>query len=220
MGIDVSYRPALPGSSRFGLTLPSAGFDYEPVPGKRWWTVGVDLGTQADHTAVVAIESEILPLPEWDPRSWKQLLADPVDVVRSAHRLKLRLDYAKIADHIVSLRDNAPLDDPDTVFVVDVSGVGKAVASMLKERGLHFEPVTWTGGDSFKRTSDGWTTGKQYLMSHLGATLSSSRLQIVDSLRDGAELEKQLSDDQVQFTQAGNMTMNPPAGRMTTWSRR
>jgi len=31
-------------------------------------------------------------------------------------------------------------------------------------------------------------------------------------LRDGAELQKQLSDYQVQFTQAGNMTMNAPAG--------
>jgi hypothetical protein len=125
----------------------------------------------------------------------------------------LRLDYARIADHIVSLRDNAPLDDSDTIFVVDCTGVGKAVGSMLKERGLHFEPVTWTGGDSFKRhPADGWRAGKQYLMSHLGAALSSSRLQIVESLRDGAELQKQLSDYQVQFTQAGNMTMNAPAG--------
>jgi hypothetical protein len=33
------------------------------------------------------------------------------------------------------LRDNAPLGDPDTVFGVDVSGAGKAVGSMLKERG-------------------------------------------------------------------------------------
>jgi len=83
---------------------------------------------------------------------------------------------------------------------------------MLKERGLHFESVTWTGGDSFKRTSDGWTAGKQYLMSHLAAALSSIGMQIVESLRDGAELEKQLSDYQVQFTQAGNMTMNAPVG--------
>ena len=100
----------------------------------------------------------------------------------------------------MSLRDNEPLNDPDTNFVVNCTGVGKAVGSMLKERGLHFEPVTWTAGDSFKRhPADGWRVGKQYLMSHLGAALSSSRLQIVESLRDGAELQKQLSDYQVQF---------------------
>ena len=45
-------------------------------------------------------------------------------------------------------------------------------------------------------------------MSHLGAALSPNRLQIIESLRDGAELQKQLSDYQVEFTQAGNMTMN------------
>ena len=198
---------------RKGIDGASAGFDYEPTPGKRWWTVGIDLGTQTDHTAVVGIESEILPLQEWDERSWKQRLSEPSHVVRSAHRLKLRLDYARIADHIASLRDNEPLNDRDTVFVVDVSGVGKAVASMLSERGLHFEPVTWVAGDSFKQHhADGWRAGKQYLMSHLGAALSSNRLQIVESLRDSAELQKQLSDYQVQFTQAGNMTMNAPAG--------
>ena len=99
------------------------------------------------------------------------------------------------------------------MFVVDVSGVGKAVASMLHERGFFFHPVTWVAGDSAKEhRSDGWRVGKQYLMAQVGAALSAARLQIIEPLRDGAELEKQLSDYQVQFTQAGNMTMNAAEG--------
>ena len=61
------------------------------------------------------------------------------------------VDFAKIADHIVSLRDSEVLRDPDTVFVIDCSGVGKAVASMLRERGLYFEEVTWVASDTFKQ---------------------------------------------------------------------
>jgi hypothetical protein len=48
-------------------------------------------------------------------------------------------------------------------------------------------------------------------MAQVGAALSA-RSQIIEPLRDGAELEKQLSDYQVEFTQAGNMTMNAAAG--------
>ena len=44
------------------------------------------------------------------------------------------------------------------------------------------------------------------------AALSSNRLRSVECPRDGAERQKQLSDDLVGFTQAGNMTMNAPAG--------
>ena len=99
------------------------------------------------------------------------------------------------------------------MFVVDVSGVGKAVASMLHERGFFFQPVTWVAGDSVKEHhSDGWRVGKQYLMAQLGAALSSNRLQILDGLRDGPEIERRLADYQVEFTQAGNMTMNAAPG--------
>jgi len=41
---------------RKGIDGATAGFDYDPVPGKRWWSVGIDVETQMDHTAVVAIE--------------------------------------------------------------------------------------------------------------------------------------------------------------------
>lgn len=99
------------------------------------------------------------------------------------------------------------------MFVVDVSGVGKAVASMLHERGFFFHPVTWVAGDSAKEHhSDGWRVGMQYLMAQVGATLSANRLQILDGLRDGPEIERQLADYQVEFTQAGNMTMNAAPG--------
>ena len=44
------------------------------------------------------------------------------------------------------------------------------------------------------------------------AAISSNRLRIAQSPRNGAEPRKRLSDDQVGFTQAGDMTMNAPAG--------
>lgn len=55
-----------------------------------------------------------------------------------------------MVDHSCSLRDNGNPKDPDTVLVVDGSGVGKAVASTLHERGFFFHPVTSVAGDSVK----------------------------------------------------------------------
>jgi hypothetical protein len=48
-------------------------------------------------------------------------------------------------------------------------------------------------------------------MAQVGAALSA-RSQIIEPLRDGAELEKQLSDFQLEFTQKGNMTLKAAAG--------
>lgn len=91
---------------REGIAGASPSFDYQPTPGKRFWSVGVDLGTQCDHTAVVAIETEILPLQEWCQKTWKQKLADPVHVVMAAHRLKLRLDYPMGIEAIYTQTDD------------------------------------------------------------------------------------------------------------------
>lgn len=90
---------------------------------------------------------------------------------------------------------------------------GQAVASMLRERGLYFEEVTWVASDTFKQSGPAeWRAGKLYLMGQLGAALSSNEVQILDSLRDRQELEKQLSDFQVEYTAKGNMTLNAAAG--------
>ncbi len=70
----------------------------------------------------------------------------------------------------------------------------------------------WAGEGVKEHHSDGWRVGKQYLMTQLGAALSDDKLQILDGLRDGKEIDKQLADYQVELTTAGNMTMNAAAG--------
>lgn len=73
--------------------------------------------------------------------------------------------------------------------------------------------MTWVASDTFKqRGPTEWRAGKLYLMGQLGAALSSNKIQILESLRDRQELEKQLSDFQVEYTSKGNMTLNAASG--------
>jgi hypothetical protein len=84
---------------------------------------------------------------------------------------------------------------------------------MVQERGFFFHPMTCVAGDSVKEHhSDGRRAAKNYLMARLGAALSPNRRQILDGLGDRPEIERQLADYQVEFTQAGNMTMNAAPG--------
>ena len=86
--------------------------------------------------------------------------------------------------------------------------------SAAGKRTSKFPAASIRGRERASRThhSDGWRVGKQYLMAQLGAALSDDKLQILDGLRDGKEIDKQLADYQVELTTAGNMTMNAAAG--------
>lgn len=189
-----------------------AGFDYYPTPGFERFVVGVDLGTQVDNTAITVIHEHIRPLDRWGTNS-RQILAAPEIAIVAAYRLRLGLDYSKIADHIAGLRQSsALLDDP--AFVIDHTGLGRPVGALLKERGFSdWHGVTITSGSEPKQVRfDEWNVGKTYLIGSLSAGMSQRKLRAAGDLPDGRELQRQLEDYQVEFTAAGNVTANAASG--------
>lgn len=194
--------------------IPGAvpGFDYIPVPGRERFLVGCDLGTQQDHTAITVLHERVRPLDRWGSDS-RQLLSEREVAIVAAYRLRLHLDYSVIADHLAELRRNtALLDDP--TFIIDQSGLGRPVASLLRDRAFSdFHGVTITSGNEPKKVKHGeWNVGKTYLIGCLSAALSQGKLTAAEDLPDGRELRRQLEDYQLEITASGNITANAAAG--------
>lgn len=195
---------------RIPNTIP--GFDYFTTKGRQRYVVGIDLGTQQDHTAVSIIHEVIRPLDMWGPDQ-RQLLSAPERAIVAAYRLRLGLDYSKIADHIVGLRENpALLGDPSVG--IDLTGLGRPVASLLRERGFSdFVGVVITSGDNAREVGfDEWRCAKSYLIGSLAAAMSNGALLAAEGLPDGVELRRQLEDYQIEITASGHMTANAASG--------
>lgn len=189
-----------------------SGFDYWATPGRQRYVVGVDLGTQQDNTAVTIIHEQIRPLDTWGPDQ-RQLLSPPERAIVAAYRLRLGLDYSKIADHIVRLRENAALLG-DATFAIDLTGLGRPVASLLRERGFSdFVGVVITSGDNAREVSfHEWRVAKSYLVGGLSAALSNGKLLAAEGLPDAVELRRQMEDYQVEVTASGHVTANAAPG--------
>lgn len=189
-----------------------ANFDYWATPGRQRYVVGIDLGTQIDNTAVTIIHEQIRPLNTWGPDQ-RQLLAPPERAIVAAYRLRLGLDYSKIADHIVALRENSALLG-DATFAIDLTGLGRPVASLLRERGFSdFVGIVITSGDQAREVSfEEWRVAKSYLVGGLSAALSNGKLLAAEGLPDAAELRRQMEDYQVEVTASGHVTANAASG--------
>ena len=189
-----------------------AGFDYFTTKGRERYVVGVDLGTQIDNTAVTIIHEQIRPLNTWGPDQ-RQLLSPSQRAIVAAYRLRLGLDYSKIADHVADLRENPALLG-DTTFAIDLTGLGRPVASLLRERGFSdFCGIVITSGDQAREVSfDEWRVAKSYLVGSMSAAMSQGKLLAAEGLPDGAELRRQLEDYQVEVTPSGHVTANAAAG--------
>ncbi|MDP9413250.1 MAG: hypothetical protein M3Q08_03980 [Pseudomonadota bacterium] len=158
------------------------------------------------------IHEQIRPLDTWG-NDQVQLLSPPERAIVAAYRLRLGLDYSKIADHIVSLRQHPALLG-DATISIDGTGLGRPLLSLLRERGFSdFVSVVITSGDQAREVSfDEWRVAKSYLVGGLSAAMSTGKLLAAQGLPDGAELRKQLEDYQIEITSSGHMTANAASG--------
>src|SRR5262245_40975803 len=105
----------------------------EPVfiPRSTTWIVGCDLGQSNDPTAICALEKTTGVLDgnsEWERHCGCGTLAQTPSqrlALRHLERLKLGMSYVDIVQHVKTLLTRPPLDDPQTVLVIDETGVGR-----------------------------------------------------------------------------------------------
>ena len=154
--------------------------------------VGLDLGQQADPSALAVLERTEHP-------NGRAIYA-----CRHLQRWHLGTPYPQMVDETVALLSRRELRD--VTLVVDQTGVGRAVVDLFRLQ-VHcpFRPVTITSGANVSRLEDGEIhIPKKDLVATLQVLLGGRRLQIAASLPEAKLLVKELQNFQVKITAAAN----------------
>lgn len=182
-------------------------------PGKTIVRVGVDIGKQQDFTALIVTEEvRRMDIPHY--------------LVRSIERLPLGTPYPAVVDRVAKIMDaletRSRRHPPrgasknwrlfDTELVIDATGVGLAVADLIKERGLYPKVALFTGSDKLtSHPSNVIHVGKGWMVSRLQVLLQARRLK----LPMGHETElliKELQAYEVSISQSGHASFNARSG--------
>jgi hypothetical protein len=159
--------------------------------------VGVDLGQAADYTAVAVVQTVTEETPAGGTERHLHL--------RHLERYELGTPYPEIADKVASLVRSPSLVltefDPELLryfsrppeLIVDDTGVGRAVADLLKTKGLKFKAITITGGDEVHGVGGGrYRVPKRDLVGALEVPFHTGRLKIAESMELWPALKKEL----------------------------
>jgi len=164
------------------------------------YIISADLGQAADYTAISVIEK-----------------VDETLNVRHLERLKLGVSYPDQVQHIKriyeAIRDMVPPDQIRKGFggeilpvklVVDKSGVGRAVADLMRKEGLSPIEITIHGGNDPRKDGNNWYLPKRDLVYELIMALQTGHLKFAQSLPEVEILVREL--------QNFKMKMNPNTG--------
>jgi hypothetical protein len=159
--------------------------------------VGLDLGQSQDYTALAVIQR----VPVYDPDTGKH----GVELhLKHLERYPLKSFYTDIADSVKSLLTGPPFTDTiqdgfrirraTTQLIVDKTGVGVAVTDILRDRGLNFVSVTFTGmGEKVNRhgTRD-YSVPRQDIVAALEVPFHKGTLKVAKGLGGWRELREEL----------------------------
>jgi hypothetical protein len=173
---------------------------------------GLDLGKQTDPSALVLLQ--------WQQEPWGPVIAGAPPPrppprptayeVATIKRWPLGTPYRQIADDTARFFTVTPLRSSvrRPLLVLDATGVGNAVAEMVRER--MFSPevdgyccdVTITAGSAVTRdmTASGrWRVAKKQLVSVMQVLLGNRRLHIADTLPEARTLKDELGTFSVKI---------------------
>lgn len=159
-----------------------------------WHVIGLDLGCQADYSALSAVEASDA--------------AEPRYAVTHLHRWPLGTRYTQVVDDARRLCATPPLSSP--ALVVDGTGVGAAVCDLFSQANLpgRVIPVVITAGSRATADEAGrLMVPKRELVGVLQVLLQSRRLVVAKGLALAETLGRELANFRVKVTAAGNETM-------------
>jgi hypothetical protein len=180
--------------------------------------VGVDLGQQRDFTAITVVERGYVPRGKlYNADYWykgREIYAarEPVKLeyhVRHLERPALGTSYVDVVERVIELLKS--LGDEELVLAVDMTGVGRPVADMLKARlnewleqdrdvYLNTAWITITGGDSVtKAEGGGIRVPKRDLASAPLVLMQNKQLKIAEGLQLSDTLKRELLNFKVKI---------------------
>ena len=164
------------------------------------FTVGLDVGKVKDPAALCVLERRRVFTP--GPHASQAPAHGATELsyrIRHLERLPLGTSYPALADRVaqmaerlrVTLLPGAELAD----VVVDVTGVGRAVLDLLRDRGLGCTVVgvNFTGGQRVSAAADAvWNVPKRDLVSELVVLFQTRQLLIAEQLKEAPVLVNEL----------------------------
>jgi hypothetical protein len=165
------------------------------------FVLGLDLGQQADYTALAVLERRKLA----DPRRPDVQLPCQY-ALRHLKRWQLKTSYTAIVAEVVALVKTPPLSWP--MLAIDQTGVGAAVVDMFRQAApeAQLRPVLITTGHEVRIGNDGaYHLPKKELVSVLQVLLQSRRLKVAN-VPERELLVKELQNFRVKVTVAANET--------------
>lgn len=160
------------------------------------YLAGLDLGQQADYSALVVLE-RTEPGGADLPAHY---------AARALRRWPLRTPYPSIVADMVAAMGKAPLA-PEGAVIVDQTGVGRPVVDLFRQAGLapRLTAVTITAGTATTHEGDEWHVPKKVLVGTVQVLLQSGRLHIAARLPEAAALTRELEAFRLKFTAAANV---------------
>ncbi len=148
------------------------------------YCIGLDLGQSNDYTALAIVEK----IRSGNPQRLAALH------LRHLERYPLRTPYPEIANEVGALVKSEHLVTYTTgemlnritlypELVVDQTGVGPPVTSLLRERGLTFRSVVVTASDDGGPGRGAYRVPKRDLVSALEVSLQTGMLEVAEGLR-------------------------------------
>jgi|SRR5215217_893623 len=181
--------------------------------------VGVDLGQQRDPTAIAVLDRGYAPNGKLYNATYTAKgrehygAREPVRreySVRHLERPALGTSYVDVADRIIELLKSLP--DDEIVLAVDITGVGRPVGDMLRERlnewlevdrsiVLHGVWITITGGDCITRAGDGGgiRVPKRDIAKAAVVLMEAGQLKIAENLPLTPVLKRELANFKVKI---------------------
>ncbi len=168
------------------------------------FAVCVDLGQQADPTAIAVLETWTEPTGDFNPVTWEYPKRRR-HAVRWLERVPLGTSYVDVVRNIFSLvRQWKQLGD--CVVVVDATGVGAAVLDMLKQASwshCRLVPVVFTAGERDTYHLDRWHVPKRDLIQGLAVVLEAAGLLIEPRLAESDALRRELQNIRWDISPSG-----------------
>jgi hypothetical protein len=173
------------------------------------FVLAADLGQSSDPTAICVMQHRVVRHLHW--RGTMTKVSEHFDV-RHLQRLPLGLSYVEQRAEIAKLLARPPLKD-GCEFVIDNTGVGRAVGDLFDAAGMRPTKVTITAGMEQSWASGGWHVPKGVLISTLDARLHTAELRFAAELREAPALAEELKDFQRHVSAAGRYSYEARVGK-------
>ncbi len=189
---------------------------YFPMQRESTFALGCDLGQAVDPTALSVVERIVeAKIPLEVGTDLRQRAGPPRFECRYLERLPLQTSYPSVIAHVARLLARPPLAST-CELVIDMTGVGRAVADMFTTAGLPFTGITITGGDAERLDSEdgqNWHVSKIQLVSRLQALFHAGDLRIAKSLPEATALATELQDFRASISEAGYASFGARVGK-------